>query len=120
MVTYSGSDLSSGSEREGLHNLDLAASQDRLLKAGSTRNLSTICIVPSLGLVPTKVVSTWLALQPGKNQFFSYMFNIGKEVGVSYSEMVEHILSHEGLSKARFILTLEEDNMPPPDGLAKL
>lgn len=34
--------------------------------------------------------------------------------------MIEQVLSHPELSTWKFILTMEEDNLPPPDGLLKL
>jgi hypothetical protein len=42
------------------------------------------------------------------------------EVGDAYNAAVEAILAHEQLSKFKYLLTLEEDNLPPPDGLLKL
>ena len=42
------------------------------------------------------------------------------EVGDAYNAAVETILGHEQLKKFKYMLTLEEDNMPPPDGLLKL
>jgi len=42
------------------------------------------------------------------------------EVGEAYTQMVDLVLSHPDLQKYKFLLTLEEDNMPPPDGLNKL
>jgi hypothetical protein len=54
------------------------------------------------------------------NQKFIRMFAIGMEVGAAYSNMIEGILADPNLSQWKYILTLEEDNMPPPDGLLKL
>lgn len=42
------------------------------------------------------------------------------EVGDAYNTAVELILNHPELSTWKYMLTLEEDNMPPPDGLLKL
>lgn len=42
------------------------------------------------------------------------------EVGDAYNHAVECILNDSELSKWKFLLCLEEDNMPPPDGLLKL
>ena len=41
------------------------------------------------------------------------------EVAVAYNVMIEQILSSP-LANWKYVLTLEEDNMPPPDGLIKL
>jgi hypothetical protein len=42
------------------------------------------------------------------------------EVGAAYSEAIQGIIDHPELSKWEYILTLEHDNMPPPDGVLKL
>jgi hypothetical protein len=54
------------------------------------------------------------------NQKFSRMFLTNMEVGEAYSMAVEQILAHPELSTWKYILTLEDDNLPPPDGLLKL
>ena len=54
------------------------------------------------------------------NQKFVRFFVVGMEVGEAYSAAIEQILASPELSKWKFILTLEEDNLPPPDGLLKL
>lgn len=48
------------------------------------------------------------------------MFAIAMEVGAAYTSAIESILANPELRKWKYILTLEEDNMPPPDGLLKL
>jgi hypothetical protein len=57
---------------------------------------------------------------PLMNQKFMRIFIIGMEIGEAYSQVIETILQDPNLSKWSFILTLEDDNMPPPDGLPKL
>lgn len=48
------------------------------------------------------------------------MAAVGMEVGEAYSQAIEAILAHPDLSKFKYLLTLETDNIPPPDGLIKL
>lgn len=89
-------------------------------KVAKYKDASTICIIPTRGQIPAKVVQNWWGLMPPMNQKFIRMFMIGMEVGVAYSAAIEQILAHPILSQWKYILTLEEDNMPPPDGLIKL
>jgi hypothetical protein len=42
------------------------------------------------------------------------------EVGHAYSEAIDQILAHPDLSQWEYILTVEHDNIPPPDGVIKL
>ena len=102
---------------EGYHN---SISDNENLRKNAYKDLSTICIVPTRGVIPAKVVQSWMGLMSPMNQKFVRMFAIGMEVGAAYSETIESIISHPELSKFKYILTLEEDNTPPPDGLIKL
>jgi hypothetical protein len=102
---------------EGYHN---SVSDEENLKKNAYKDLSTICIVPTRGQVPAKVVQSWMGLMSPMNQKFIRTFAIGMEVGAAYSQTIEGILQHPDLSKWKYILTLEEDNAPPPDGLLKL
>jgi len=84
------------------------------------KDASTICIIPTRGEISAKVVQNWWAITPPINHKFIRIFTVGMEVGAAYSSTIENILAHPVLSKWKYILTLEEDNMPPPDGLVKL
>jgi hypothetical protein len=92
----------------------------RLSQGKAYKDLSTICIVPTRGIIPAKVVQAWMGLIAPMNQKFTRIFAIGLEVGDAYSQTIAQILAHPELSKWKYILTLEEDNIPPPDGLLKL
>ena len=105
---------------EGIHNADILKSVERLEKGKTYRDLSTICVVPTRGMIPAKAVQTWMGLITPMNQKFTRIFIIGMEVGEAYNAAIETILSHPQLSQWKYVLTLEEDNLPPPDGLIKL
>lgn len=105
----------------GIHNKDLDSSIDRLEKAKTYRDLSTIIICPTRGVIPARVVQSWLGLQKPMNQkVIGPLFAVGMEVGQAYNSMVEMIINNPELSKWKYILTIEEDNAPPADGLLKL
>jgi hypothetical protein len=103
----------------GRHNLD-PGTANRIIKGNTCKDLSTIMVVVTRGLIPCRVVQSWLNLIPPINQRFIRMFVEGMEVGEGYNAAVENILAHPELSKWRYLLTVEEDNTPPPDGLLKL
>jgi hypothetical protein len=105
---------------EGRHNRDLDTSIDRLTAGKAYRDLSTICIIPTRGTIPAKAVQSWLGMMTPMNQKFTRIFAMGMEVGEAYNGMVDAILANPELSTWKYILTLEEDNLPPPDGLLKL
>ena len=105
---------------QGTHNADLFRSVERLEKGKAYRDLSTICIVPTRGMISAKVTQCWMSMIMPMNQKFTRVFMIGMEVGEAYTSAIAQILAHPDLSKWKYILTLEEDNLPPPDGLIKL
>lgn len=105
----------------GRHNQDLERSQERLARAKTYRDLSTIIICPTRGNIHAKVVQSWMGLMRPMNQkIVGPIFAIGMEVGAAYNHLVEMILANPDLSTWKYILTVEEDNIPPPDGLLKL
>ena len=105
----------------GRHNSDLKSATERLSQSKSYRDLSTIIICPTRGVIPAKVVQSWMGLMRPMNQkVIGPLFAIGQEVGLAYNNMIEMILASPDLSTWKYILTIEEDNMPPADGLLKL
>jgi hypothetical protein len=105
----------------GVHNKDLDVSVDRLEKSKSYKDLSTIIICPTRGQIPARVVQSWMSLMRPMNQkVIGPIFAIGMEVGQAYNTLIEQILANPGLRDFKYILTIEEDNMPPADGLLKL
>ena len=101
----------------GWHNKQ---SEESKQKRNSYKDLSSICIVPCLNSIPSKVVQNWMGLMSPTNQKFTRIFVMNMEVGKAYSETIEMILAHPDLSKWKFIFTLEHDNMVSPDCLLKL
>jgi hypothetical protein len=66
------------------------------------------------------VVENWMGLMIPMNQAFVRIFVSGMEVAAAYNAAIEAILNNPVLRDFKYVLTIEEDNMPPPDGLIKL
>lgn len=103
---------------QGRHNSGDPAA--RILREGTYKDCSTVIVQPNLGMIPSRVVQSWMNLMLPMNQRVFRIFVENMEVGAAYNAAVEMILANEELSKWRFMLTLEADNMPPPDGLIRL
>lgn len=100
--------------------------------AGSTyKDASTVIVIPTRGkymldgkeidgLIPAKVVSAWQGLISPMNQKRAILFASGHEVGKAYDAMITMILAHPELRNWKYILTLEDDNIPPPDAHLRL
>lgn len=88
---------------------------------GSTfRDNSTVIIIPTRGMIHHRVVQAWQGLMAPMNQKRAIVFATGHEVGMAYDAMVENILRDPNTSKWPYIMSLEDDNIPPPDAHIKL
>lgn len=87
---------------------------------GLYRNLSTVWVTPTRGTCSTRVAFSWQNVMGAPNSALAKMCVEGFEVGKAYNEAITAILSNPALSKFQYVLCVEEDNGPPPDGLLKL
>ena len=105
----------------GVNNQDLDKAIERVDRSKMYQDLSTIIICPTRGMFPTRVVQSWMKLMRPMNQpVAGPIFAESMKVDVAYNSLIKYILNNKELSKYKYILTLEEDNVPPPDGLLKL
>lgn len=93
----------------------------RLEKEKTYKNLSTIIICPTRGMIPSRVVANWQYMRPMNQQVIGPVFLERMEVGEAYNQGIKMILEHPVFSSFKYIMTIEEDNYPQyPDGLMKL
>jgi hypothetical protein len=104
----------------GYHNSDLDKTSARLMQGGSWKRQRVVVVMPAAKDISAKVVLTWLNLGFPPNNGVLRILALGMEVGVAYSTAVENIISHPDFNNWEFILCLEHDNAPPPDGVIKL
>jgi hypothetical protein len=104
----------------GKHNLNLTETNKRLHKDGAWKKQRIVVILPAGNEMSTKVaLSHWNLIFPPNNGVVRILA-VGSEVGHAYSEAIDAVLKHPDLSQWEYILTIESDNMPPPDGVLKL
>lgn len=104
----------------GIHGTDLNKTVTRLDKSKSWDDLSCIIVTPASGSIPTRVVMSWLSMMSPPNNKVVRLTAVGMEVGEAYSSCIAGILAHTDLSTWKYIVTVEHDNIPPPDGLVNL
>lgn len=110
-----------GENTIGLHNTNLEQSIERVEKSKMYKDLSTIIICPTRGLFPTRVVQSWMKLIRPMNQVIAGpIFAESMQVDEAYNSLIKYILNNDYLKNFKYILTIEEDNLPPADGLLKL
>jgi hypothetical protein len=96
---------------------------DRVFQiAGSTyRDQSTIIVMPSRHpQIHYRVVAGLQGLIAPMNHKRSMMFCVGDEVGVAYDNLISAILADKELSTYRYVMTVESDNIVPPDAQRRL
>ena len=109
------------SSNEGINNINLEKSIERVDKSKMYEDLSTIIVCPTRGLFPTRVVQSWMKLMRPMNQNTAGpIFAESMKVDDAYEALIDYILANEYLNKFKYVLTIEEDNLPPSDGLLKL
>lgn len=110
--------------------IEVAAASDRLAGLGFERvhtihgstykDCSTVIVSPTRGMIHHRVVAAWQSLIAPMNQKRAFMFVAGDEVGHAYNNFLQQVLAHPELSKWKYVLTLEDDNIPPPDAHIRL
>lgn len=104
----------------GANNADLTKTRVRLIKGGSWKKQRVVVILPAADLIPAKVaLSHWNLYFPPNNGVVRILAQ-GMEVGDAYSSAIDQVLAHPDLSQWEYILTIEHDNTPPPDGVINL
>lgn len=104
----------------GEHNKDLKQTRSRLIKGGSWKKQRIVVVLPSADLIPAKVALSHWSLAFPPNNGVVRLLALGQEVGEAYSNAIEQILANAELSQWEYLLTLEHDNLGPPDGVLKL
>lgn len=93
----------------------LGFEQVETLHASTYRDSSTVIVCPTLGKIDYRVVESWNNLIRVPNQRRSFLFCEGAEVGDAYNQLVERVLSDYSLSRYKYLLTVEDDNILPAD-----
>ena len=108
-------------ENTGINNAELEKSIIRVDKSKMYEDLSTIIVCPTRGTFPTRVVQSWMKLHKPMNQgIYGPIFAESMKVDHAYNSLIEYILGNDELKNCKYVLTIEEDNLPPSDGLLKL
>jgi len=106
-------------DNTGIHNASDYST--RLEKEKTYRDLSTIIVCPTRGFISARIVQSWQGLiRPMNQKVIGPLFMENMEVGEAYNQVLKMILENKDLAEFKFVLTLEEDNGPPVDGLMKL
>jgi hypothetical protein len=104
----------------GLRNADLLFSTLKMDESAQWKRQRIIVLVPSANKIDAKVYLSHVGMIFPPNNATFRMLCLGMEVSAAYSEAIEHILATPDLCDWEYVLTVEHDNTPPPDGVLKL
>lgn len=104
----------------GANASDLDQTRTRLMKSGSWKRQRIVVILPADSVIPAKCALAMMNMVYPPNNGVVKILCQGMEVGDAYSKAIENILVHPELSTWEYILTIEQDMAPPPDGIIKL
>jgi hypothetical protein len=104
----------------GLNNQDIDTSSTRILEGNSWKKQRVVMLIPAGAQIPTKAYLSHCALAFPPNQGVYRMAAMGMEVGEAFSNAISQILSSPGIKDWEYLLTVEHDNIPPPDGVVRL
>lgn len=90
------------------------------LKGTTYQDVSTVVILPSRGMMHQRAAQAIFNVQGPMNAKRAVLTCEGHEVGHAYNAMIDTILAHPDLGKWRYVLTIEDDNLPPPDAHIRL
>lgn len=92
----------------------------QILPGSTYQDNSTVIVIPTRGTINHRVVAAWQSLIAPMNQKRALLFAAGDEVGHAYDNMIKNVLASPELAKWKYILTLEDDNLPMPDAHVRL
>lgn len=99
---------------------NMSATRLRLIKGGSWKKQRIAVVIPAGDSIPAKVALThWNLIFPPNNGVVRILAQ-GMEVGEAYSSAIAQVIEHPELREWEYVLTIEHDNCPPPDGVLRL
>lgn len=91
------------------------------VKKTSYQDSSMVIIIPCrTPHLHVKVVQAIQGLQFPMNQRRAMFFVTGAEVGQAYDDQLAAVLAHPEIGSWKYLLTIEDDNIPPPDAIPLL
>jgi hypothetical protein len=104
----------------GVHNENLDTAAARIMASGAWKRQRVVVILPAAAQMPSKAaLALWNLYFPPNNGVVRILAQ-GMEVGEAYSQAIEQVLANPDLRDWEYLLTVEHDNIPPPDGVVRL
>jgi hypothetical protein len=92
----------------------------KVLPGSTYKDNSTVIVIPSRGMVHHRFVQAKNGLIAPMNAKRGELWAVGDEVGVAYDRTIKFILAHDELKTWKYVMTIEDDNIVPPDAHIRL
>jgi hypothetical protein len=94
---------------------------DRFTRRHLYKDQSTVMVMPILGdTIPARVHDALMSMQRLPNQQFCPLLMGNLEVSAAYDQALRMVLTHPQFAGWKWMLTCEQDNLPPVDGFTQL
>lgn len=104
----------------GLHNRGLQEAAARLSTSGQWKKQRIAWVIPGPEKVDSRVYVAHRGVIFPPNQAMAPVYIENAEVGAAFDEAINIVLDHPEMSKWEYILTIETDNIPAPNGVLTL
>lgn len=105
---------------EKMNSAGLGYDRVELLPGSTYKDNSTIVICPTRGAIHHRAMQAIMGLMAPMNTRKAFFMPAGQEVGQAYTDTMKMVLSNPGLADFKYVLSIEDDMIPPPDGHLKL
>lgn len=93
----------------------------QILHGSTYKDASTVVIMPTRDpLVHHQVWTRFMTMMAPMNQKRHMMICCGDEDGIAYNRMIADLLTHPDISKWKYVMTVESDNLVPADAHIRL
>ena len=102
---------------------DIQTEPKNILLASSGKgvsNLSTVSVLRTRGMIPARTVQVWGSLFTPLNHKYASLIESEKEADEALNHAVETILADMQAMNFKYVLFMDDDNIPPQDGLLTL
>lgn len=84
------------------------------------RNLSTVSVLRTRGMIPARTVQVWGSLFTPMNHKYASLIEAERDADEALNHAIEYILKDNETNKFKYVLFMDDDNIPPQDGLLTL
>ncbi len=107
-------------EQVKAHSVGLGFDHIEHLRGSTYRDVSTVVLIPTRGMINVRCAQAIHSMIAPMNAPKGLIYCEGDEVGHAYNRMIRTVLDHPVMGGWKYVLTIEDDNLPPMDAHVRL